>query len=123
VILVDTSVWIDHFRRGEAGLAQLLLDEAAGLHPFVLGEIAAGNLKDRAATLELLASLPRAPVAPESEVHHLLESRRLWGAGLGWVDLHLLASAMVGGWRLFTTDRALGKAAAALGIEFPRERR
>jgi predicted nucleic acid-binding protein len=119
VILVDTSVWIDHFRRGEPGLSQLLLDEAAGLHPFVLGEIAAGNLKDRTATLGLLASLPRTPVTPESEVHHLLASRRLWGAGLGWVDLHLLASAMVGGWRLFTTDPALGKAAAALGIEFP----
>jgi predicted nucleic acid-binding protein len=118
VVLVDTSVWIDHFRRGEAGLAQLLLDEEAGLHPFVLGEIAAGNLKDRAATLGLLASLPRASVAPESEVHHLLESRRLWGSGLGWVDLHLLASAMVGEWRLFTKDRALAKATAALGVEF-----
>ena len=119
MVLVDTSVWVDHLHRGEAGLSRLLLDEAAGLHPFVLGELAAGNLKSRVATLGMLASLPRAPVAPESEVHHLLESRRLWGAGLGWVDLHLLASAMVAGWRLFTADRALGKAAAALGIEFP----
>jgi hypothetical protein len=119
VVLVDTSAWVDHFRRGEAGLAQLLLDEEAGLHPFVLGEIAAGNLKNRVATLGLLATLPQASVAQESEVRHLLEARRLWGAGLGWVDLHLLASAMVGGWRLFTTDRALAKTAAALGIEFP----
>jgi predicted nucleic acid-binding protein len=119
VVLVDTSVWIDHFRRGESELAKLLLDGEAGLHPFVLGEIAAGNLKDRPATLGLLASLPRASVASESEVHHLLESRRLWGAGLGWIDLHLLASVMVGEWRLFTADRALRKAAAALGIEFP----
>jgi predicted nucleic acid-binding protein len=119
VVLVDTSVWIDHFRRGETGLAHLLLDEEAGLHPFVLGELAAGDLKNRAATLGLLACLPRASVAPESEVHHLLESRRLWGAGLGWVDLHLLASAVVDGGRLFTRDRALAKAAAALGVELP----
>jgi hypothetical protein len=118
VVLVDTSVWIGHFRRGESALSKLLLDGEAGLHPFVLGEIAAGNLKDRSATLGLLASLPRASVASESEVRHLLESRRLWGAGLGWVDLHLLASAMVGEWRLFTADKALRKDAAALGIEF-----
>lgn len=115
--LADTSVWVNHFRRGDATLARLLNEEEAGLHPFVIGEIAAGNLGNRAAILGYLASLPQTPVALESEVHYLLESRRLWGAGLGWVDLHLLAAAALAGWRLFTADRALVAAAARLGIQ------
>jgi predicted nucleic acid-binding protein len=122
VTLADTSVWVNHFRRGDAKLARLLTEEEAGLHPFVIGELAAGNLVDRAATLSYLTSLPLAPVALESEVHYLLESRRLWGAGLGWVDLHLLASASLAGWRLLTADRAMADAAARLGIQPPPDR-
>jgi hypothetical protein len=116
VTLVDTSVWVDHFRRGNAVLTRLLAAEEVALHPFVLGEIAAGNLKDRTQTLACLGCLPQAPVAGENEVRHLLESRRLWGRGLGWVDLHLLASAALAGMRLLTIDRALAEAAGLLGI-------
>jgi predicted nucleic acid-binding protein len=116
VTLVDTSVWVDHFRRGDAVLTRLLNDEAVALHPFVMGEIAAGNLKDRLETLDYLGRLPQAPVAEEGEVRHLLESRRLWGRGLGWIDLHLLASAALAGLDLLTTDRAMGGAADLLGI-------
>jgi predicted nucleic acid-binding protein len=95
---------------------QLLTDGSAGVHPFIVGELACGNLKDRAATLGDLARLPQTPIASENEVRHLLESSRLWGKGLGWVDLHLLAAAIVSGWGLFTADRALMRAASAIGI-------
>jgi hypothetical protein len=69
--------------------------------------------------LVYLSRLPQAPLARESEVHHLLDSRRLWGTGLGWIDLHLLASAAIAGWDLLTDDRAMKKAAHALGLVHP----
>jgi predicted nucleic acid-binding protein len=121
VILVDTSVWVNHLRQGDAILAQLLTDGEAGLHPFVLGEIAAGNLENRSATLGYFALLPQAPLAPESDVHRMLESHRLWGTGLGWVDLHILASAKISGWNLYTADRRMKEAAEAIGIAGPAE--
>ncbi len=114
--LVDTSVWINHFRQHDAALAQLLTDGMAGVHPYVLGELACGNIKNRENTLRLLKALPQAPAANESEVYYLLETYRLWGSGLGWVDLHLLAAAAVAGWRLMTADGGLNKAAAKAGI-------
>lgn len=117
--LIDTCVWAGHFRHPDVRLMQLLAGESAGVHPFVIGELACGNLKNRAVTLANLAKLPRAPVAGEAEVHHLLESRRLWGTGLGWIDLHLLASAALAGWGLMTADRALLKAAETLGLAHP----
>jgi predicted nucleic acid-binding protein len=120
VTLVDTSVWIDHFRRGNAVLTRLLEGEEVALHPFVMGEIAAGNLKNRAETLDNLGCLPRASVAEEGEVRYLLESHRLWGRGLGWIDLHLLASAALAGLDLLTVDRALAEAADLLGIRSAR---
>jgi predicted nucleic acid-binding protein len=116
VTLVDTSVWIDYFRSGHAVLARLLGEREVALHPFVMGEIAAGNLTDRAETLDYLGCLPRAPVAQEGEVRHLLESHRLWGRGLDWIDLHLLASAALAGLDLLTADRAMREAAGLLGI-------
>ena len=114
--LADASVWVEHFRRGHPPLARLLAAGEVGMHAFVLGELACGNLKNRHVTLADLAKLPRVPQAREQEVHHLLESRRLWGTGLGWVDLHLLASALIAGWGLLTADHALGAAAAGLGV-------
>jgi len=116
VTLVDTSIWADHFRRGNAALARLLADGEAGAHPFVTGELACGNLKSRQRTLADLRRLPQVPVARDNEVHYLLESRRLRGAGLGWEDMHLLASAVLAGWSLLTADRALAAAANALGL-------
>jgi predicted nucleic acid-binding protein len=117
--LVDTSIWIDHFRLPDARLAQLLTTESAGVHPFVLGELAAGNLPKRQSTLTDLGQLPRVPAAQESDVHHLLESHRLWGLGLGWVDLHILAAALVSGCNLLTADHAMMAAATRLGIGYP----
>jgi predicted nucleic acid-binding protein len=114
--LVDTSVWVNHFRRPHSTLIKLLEDSSAGMHPFVLGELACGNLKDRALTLGDLARMPEAPLATQEEVLHLLQSRRLWGEGLGWVDVHILASALLGGWDLLTADRAMERAARRLGI-------
>jgi predicted nucleic acid-binding protein len=115
--LVDTSVWANHFRSPQSLLVQLLNDGLAGTHPFVIGEIAAGNVRNRAATLADLAALPQARVASDTEVHHLLEVHRLWGTGLGWVDLHLLASAALSGWTLLTADRAMHRTAQALRLD------
>jgi predicted nucleic acid-binding protein len=119
MILVDSSVWIDHFRKTEPRLEALLVHELVSLHPFVLGELACGNLSTRTETIARLEKLPVAAVASEPQVRHLLESRRLWGTGLGWVDMHLLASALMEGLRLWTADRAVAAAAKQLGIAFP----
>jgi len=117
--LVDTSIWIDHFRLPDARLAQLLTTNSARVHPFVLGELAAGNLPKRQATLVHLGRLPQVPAAQESDVHHLLESNHLWGKGLGWVDLHLLSAALVSGCNILTADHAMMAAATRLGIAYP----
>jgi len=114
--LVDTSVWINHFRKSEPALVLLLSDGMAGVHPYVVGELACGTMKNREATLHLLRALPQAAIANEAEVYYLLETYRLWGMGLGWVDLNLLASAAVAGWRLLTADDAMNRAAAKAGI-------
>ena len=117
--LVDTSVWIDHFAHGDARLADLLTSRWAALHPFVIGELAAGSIKNRATTLSDLALLPQAPLANEGEVHYLLQSHHLWSTGLGWVDLHLLTATVLKGWTLLTSDRALKAAAQKLGVAYP----
>jgi predicted nucleic acid-binding protein len=117
--LVDTSVWIDHFRRPDGRLQQLLANEAVGVHPFIIGELALGNLRQRTQTLNYLGTLPRAKVAQDAEVHHILESQRLWGKGISWVDLHLLASAAISGWTLLTADHAVLHAALQLGVGYP----
>lgn len=114
--LVDTSIWIDHFRKPEPALVRLLDKGTAGIHPFVVGELACGNLKDRSTILQLLRELPQAPVANEAEVYYLLDAYRLSGTGLGWVDLHILASAALGKWGLLSADSALNRAAVKAGI-------
>jgi predicted nucleic acid-binding protein len=120
VILVDTSVWIKHFRQADPRLEALLVHELVAMHPFVLGELVCGTLKSRPSTIAQLNLLPTASLAPEPEVHHLIESRRLWGRGLGWVDVHLLASALVDHNRLWSNDRALAAGAEGLGIDYGR---
>jgi predicted nucleic acid-binding protein len=117
--LVVTSVWIDHLRRPDATLAQLLANRLAAVHDFVLGELASGTLPRRFRTLDYLRTLPRAATAKEPEVCDLLDSHRLWGKGLGWVDLHLLTSARLNGLRLLTADQRLMQSAAQLGIACP----
>ena len=86
------------------------------MHPFVSGELACGNLKSRATILSDLHALPPAKVASNTEVLQLIEDRRLWGRGLGWVDVHLLASALLSHCGFWTLDKKLGEAAAELGL-------
>jgi predicted nucleic acid-binding protein len=116
MILVDTSVWVDHFRRASPQLMDLLGQGLVGTHPFVIGELACGNLHNRSFTLTQLAKLPRAPLAKEPEAHYLLDSGRLWGKGLGWIDVHLIVSAKLARWSLWSADRALREAAARAGV-------
>ena len=97
MILVDTSVWIDHLRRGNERLKSLLHDDQVLCHPFVIGELACGNLHNRNEVLYLLEALPGVPVADHTEVLHLIDAHRLYGQGLGWIDAHLLASALLTG--------------------------
>jgi hypothetical protein len=111
MVLVDTSVWIEHFRFGEPTLQELLAEGRVLMHPFVLGELACGNLKDRTVVLSDLLALPKAEVAGDSEVFRLIERRRLWGKGIGWVDAHLLASIMLSSCLLWTLDARLAQAA------------
>ena len=107
--LVDTSIWIDHFRRGNARLRALLNDGEVATHPMILGELACGNLPQRVRTLDLLQHLPSLPQAPDSVVLHSIESARLWGKGIGWIDAHLLTAAAISGVPLWTLDRRLAR--------------
>lgn len=114
--LVDTSVWIDHFRRGNAQLGELLEAGLVLQHPWVFGELACGNLRNRGEILRLLSALPEARVTMFEETTQFIETHRLFGLGLGWTDVNLLASSQLTGCKLWTLDKALSKAAEALGI-------
>lgn len=116
MILVDTSVWIEHLRRGSERLQALLYDEQVLCHPFIIGELACGTLRNRQEILSLLSALPEARVAEHEEVLHLVEGRHLYGRGLGWVDAHLLASALLTKCTLWTLDKPLRKVAAAFKV-------
>lgn len=120
MILVDTSVWVDHLRRGDPGLVELLERSSVVMHPFVVGEIACGSLRDRESILELLQDLPSAVVADSDEVLQFIERHVLHGKGIGYVDVHLLASvALTEGAKLWTRDMRLHRIAAALGSAYP----
>jgi hypothetical protein len=119
LILVDTSVWVDHLRRGDPGLVALLERAAVVMHPFVMGEIACGSLKDRQSLLELLHDLPRAVIATDDEAMQFIERHRLFGKGIGYIDVHLLASvALTGGAQLWTRDQRLRQVAATMGFAY-----
>jgi len=118
MVLVDTSIWVDHFRRGLPELAGRLEAGAVVCHPFVLGELACGNLKNRREILELLQTLCTGPVAGHDEVLPFIEANHLMGRGLGYIDMHLLASAKLGNLPLWTFDRSLQSAAARLHIAY-----
>ena len=104
MILADTSVWIQHFRYGNPQLQQSLVDDQILMHPLVWGEIACGNLRARSKILEDLRRMPSAMSAQHEEVLAFVEQHRLFGKGLTWIDLHLLASARLTGCRLWTLD-------------------
>lgn len=119
MILVDTSVWVDHLRVASRGLGTLLDEGDVLCHPFVIGELACGNLANRAEVLRLLAALPQAPRAADAEVLAFVEGRRLEGRGLGYIDVHLLAAALLAGSvPLWTLDRRLASAARELGVAY-----
>ncbi len=115
-MLVDTSVWVDHLARGNARLVALLEEGEVEAHPFVVGELALGRLRGREETLAHLAALPSVPVAEHEEVLGLVTSNHLAGSGVGWVDAHLLASALIGGTTIWTLDRPLAAVARRLGV-------
>ncbi|MBI2358026.1 MAG: PIN domain-containing protein [Deltaproteobacteria bacterium] len=116
MILVDTSVWIEHLRAGSDRLRTLLFDEQVLCHPFIIGELACGTLHNRGEILTLLRALPEAHLVEYEEVLSFLEARRLYGRGIGWVDAHLLASTLLTGCTLWTFDKPLRRAAAALNV-------
>jgi predicted nucleic acid-binding protein len=108
VIIVDTSVWIDHFKDGDPGLAKLLDNGQVLTHPFVIGEIALGSLRQRTTVLDALRNLPQALVAGDDEVMIFIERERLFSTGIGYVDAHLLTAArLTPGALIWTKDRRL----------------
>lgn len=117
MILVDTSIWIDHLRRGDPSLVTALEFGRVLIHPFVVGELACGTLNRRAEILTLLRELPPAPVATDDEALEFIERRGLMGRGIGYVDVHLLASvALAGDARLWTRDKRLAAVASELAL-------
>ena len=119
MILVDTSVWIAHLRSRNEALATVLVEGQTLTHPFIIGEIACGALRNRAQVIEDLRALPSAKVVTDGEAMALVENRRLWGKGIGWIDAHLLASSIISNCALWTQDRALRRAAVELGLAGP----
>jgi predicted nucleic acid-binding protein len=115
-VLVDTSVWVDHFRQGDASLRALLSRAEVECHPFIIGELACGLLRRRFEVLSLLERLPLVPVATDVEVMTFVERHRLMGCGIGWIDAHLLASASLGRVLFWTRDRRLVKVAQTLQV-------
>jgi len=119
MILVDTSVWIQHLRHTDPVLVASLNDGEVLTHPFVIGELACGNLRNREEILELLSRLPAAPEAEHAEVLRFIHTHALAGKGLGLIDAHLLAStALSGTGLLWTRDKKLGTVAQSLRLAF-----
>jgi predicted nucleic acid-binding protein len=120
MILVDSSVWVDHLRESEPRLVALLNSAEVAQHPMVIGELALGSISHRRAVLDNLNELPAVTIATHDEVMHLVEERRLFGRGLTLVDAHLLASAQISPRaKLWTRDKKLADAATGLGLSFP----
>jgi len=119
VILVDTSVWVEHLRRGLPRLDTLLQEGKVLIHSWVIGELACGNLRNRADVLELLQGLPAAVVASDQEVLLMIEQDQLMGRGIGYVDAHLLASARLSHCQLWTQDRRLAVLTEERGLAGP----
>ncbi len=116
LVLVDTSVWVSHLGKGGPGLRSLLDRGEVLTHPLVIGELACGSIANRAEILSLLQELPQARVAEHDEVMRFIDVRHLAGRGLGFIDVHLLASSILTRAPLWTADKRLCKAAVALGV-------
>lgn len=118
MVLVDTSIWVFHFREGNADLERLLNNGDVMSHPFIIGELACGNLKKRDEILTLLQLLPMAIQAEHEEVLQFVEDKNLMGKGLGYIDVHLCASAMLTGVPMWTYDKKLDEENKKLGIHY-----
>ena len=118
MVLVDTSVWVSHFLDGSIELANLLNDARVLCHPLIVGELACGNLKDRAVILSFLQLLPMSIEAEHEEVLSFIENNRLMGKGIGYVDVQLIASAILTGVPIWTLDKKLAQAADGLHIKY-----
>lgn len=119
MILVDTSVWIDHLRHTEAELVFLLGQYVVLMHPMILGELACGNLRNRTVLISLWQGLPRITAATHAEVMHFIEMHALMGKGIGFIDVHLLcALALEQDAQLWTRDKRLAEVAASLGLRY-----
>ena len=118
MVLVDTSVWVDHFRYGNTDLENQLNDGGVACHRFIIGELACGNLSNRAEILSLLKALPLAEHAEHEEVMHSIVNYKLMGKGLGYIDMHLIASAILSKVPIWTLDKKLKAVSSKLGLHY-----
>jgi predicted nucleic acid-binding protein len=117
VILPDTSIWVDHFRATDPDLSALLTQNRVAVHPFVVGEMALGNVRNRATVLGWMEILPKVDMATSDEVLFLIQKHGLGGSGLGLIDAHLLASALLTpGLKIWTRDKKLDASAGRMGV-------
>ena len=118
MVLVDTSVWIGHLQKGNNHLQSLLIKGVVVCHQYIIGELACGNLKNRSEIIELLQSLPNIPQIELQEYLYFVEKHNLSGRGVGFVDIHLLASSKLGQVKIWTLDKRLKLAAIDLGLNY-----
>jgi predicted nucleic acid-binding protein len=123
LVLADTSIWVTHFRKSENHLIQLLESGFVVCHPFIIGELACGSLKNRNEIIQLLEALPNVPVLDHQEVMSFIESRKIMSKGIGYVDIHLLGSSLISDIPLWTLDKSLAKVASTLKIEYIKSKR
>lgn len=120
MIVADTSVWVEHLRNGDPDLANHLEQGMILIHPYVIGELALGHLRQRRVVLQALSKLPQAIVATDEETLHFIDSHALFGSGIGYIDAHLLAAVRLSPTsRLWTNDKRLHTVAADMGLVFP----
>jgi predicted nucleic acid-binding protein len=115
-VVVDSNVWVHHWRSRNPLLMAMVDDGEVWTHPLIIGELSMGTLRDRERTLWDLTRLGRPPLATDAETRQMVEARRLWGRGIGWNDAKILASVVIGGCRLWTRDLRLNEAARELGV-------
>jgi predicted nucleic acid-binding protein len=118
MVIVDTSVWVSHLRHGNSRLQKLLQEGRVASHPFIIGELACGNINNRTEIISLMQSLPMLDVVEHEELLLFIEHNKMMGTGLGFVDVHLLAAAMLAGIPLWTQDKKLKQACSRLSIDF-----
>ena len=118
MVLVDTSIWVSHLRHGNSRLQKLLEAGRVASHPFIIGELACGNISNRTEIISLMQALPMVDAVEHEELLIFIEHNKMMGTGLGFVDVHLLAAAMLAGIPLWTQDKKLKQACSRLNIDF-----